>query len=160
MQKLNGREQPINQQINRHMTDTRTLEQRRRIMQAVGIKNTGPEIVIRKLLHAYMYRFRLHRKDLPGKPDIVFPKRRKIIMVHGCYWHGHGCDKGKLPKSRLAYWGPKIEANRKRDGTKELALRNLGWEVLTVWQCETRDHVQLANLLTSFLGPSKNSDRH
>lgn len=142
------------------MADTRTPEQRRRIMQAVGTKDTGPEMMVRKLLHAHGYRFRLHRKDLPGKPDIVFPGRRKILMIHGCYWHGHTCDKGKLPKSKLAYWAPKIDANRKRDTANEQALCDHGWEVLTVWQCETRDHNLLADRLIAFLGPSTNSDRH
>ena len=81
--------------------DTRTPEQRRRIMQAVGSKHTGPELVVRRLLHRMGYRYRLHRRDLPGRPDIAFISRRKAIFVHGCFWHGHDCPKGRLPKSRL-----------------------------------------------------------
>lgn len=141
------------------MADTRTPEQRRRIMQSVGTKDTGPELVVRRVLHALGYRFRLHRRDLPGKPDIVLPGRRKVIMVHGCLWHGHNCPKGRLPKSREDYWGPKIAANRRRDVDKEKALRRLGWDVLTVWQCETKNSESLADLLTGFLGPSTKSDR-
>ena len=141
------------------MADTRTPEQRRRIMQSVGTKDTSPELAVRRLLHALGYRFRLHRRDLPGKPDIVLPGRRKAVMVHGCYWHGHDCPKGRLPKSRENYWGPKIAANRARDVDKEEALRRLGWDVFTVWQCEVNDFAGLAKRLTAFLGASSNSDR-
>ena len=141
------------------MTDTRTPEQRRRIMQSVGTKNTGPELAVRKLLHGLGYRFRLHRRDLPGKPDIVLPGRRKVIMVHGCYWHGHDCKKGRLSKSHTDYWGPKIEANRRRDTEKEEALKRLGWTVTTVWQCEIADIELLGQRLAAFLGPSTKSDR-
>jgi DNA mismatch endonuclease, patch repair protein len=120
-------------------------------MQSVGTKNTGPEIDVRRLVHGMGYRFRLHRKDLPGTPDIVFPGRRKVIFVHGCYWHGHGCDKGRLPKSRLEYWGAKVEANCARDRRNEAALVDRGWRVLTVWQCELRDSDALARRLRKFL---------
>ena len=85
------------------VADTRTPEQRRRIMQSVKTENTGPELVVRRLLHGMGYRYRLHRRDLAGKPDIVFVSRRKAIFVHGCFWHGHSCPKGRLPKSRLDY---------------------------------------------------------
>lgn len=133
------------------MADTRTPEQRRRIMQAVGTKDTSPEWAVRRILHRLGFRYRLHRKDLPGTPDIVFPGLRKAINVHGCYWHGHNCSKGKLPKSRLCYWGPKIERNRQRDAEKESALKDLGWDVLTVWQCETASPDTLEERLLSFL---------
>ncbi|SFJ34070.1 very short patch repair endonuclease [Albimonas pacifica] len=119
--------------------DTRSPEQRRRIMQAVGTKSTRPEIVVRRRLHALGYRFRLHRKDLPGKPDIVLPGRRLAIFVHGCFWHWHGCPKGQLPKSRQDYWLPKLARNRERDRTNEERLESLGWRVVTIWQCETVD---------------------
>ncbi|MFN4275866.1 MAG: very short patch repair endonuclease [Ferrovibrio sp.] len=134
------------------MADTRTPEQRRRIMQAVGTKDTLPEWAVRRTLHRLGFRYRLHRKDLPGTPDIVFPSLKKAINVHGCYWHGHDCSKGRLPKSRLSYWGPKIERNRQRDTEKESALKDLGWDVLTIWQCETAPPDGLEERLLRFLG--------
>src|SRR5712664_2810518 len=97
------------------MADTRTKEQRSRIMKSVGTYHTGPELTVRRLLHRLGYRYRLHRRDLPGRPDIVFPGRRKAIFIHGCFWHGHDCSKGKLPKSRTEYWTAKIRANQDRD---------------------------------------------
>ncbi|MEE7475884.1 very short patch repair endonuclease [Methylobacterium hispanicum] len=133
--------------------DTRTPEQRRRIMQSVGQKNTGPEIVVRRIAHALGYRFRLHRKDLPGRPDLVFPGRHKVVFVHGCYWHGHGCPKGRLPKSKPEFWVPKIEGNKARDERAEQALVDLGWETLTLWQCETKTPEVIETKLREFLGP-------
>jgi len=120
-------------------------------MQAVKSKNTGPERIVRSLLHAMGYRFRLHRKDLPGKPDIVLPSRKKAIFVHGCFWHWHGCQKGRLPKSRLDYWLPKFEENVKRDRTKIAQLESLGWQTLVVWQCETKNLEALASRLQEFV---------
>ena len=137
------------------VVDLRSVEQRRKIMQSVGTVHTGPEMVVRQNLYALGYRYRLHRKDLPGKPDIVFAKKRKVIFVNGCFWHGHGCPKGRLPKSRLDYWGPKIERNRQRDREIESALRLRGWDVLTVWQCELKDLHHLRCHLSAFLGPGK-----
>lgn len=135
------------------MADNRTPEQRRRIMQSVQTRNTGPELSVRRILFNLGYRYRLHRRDLPGSPDIVFPGRRKVIFVHGCYWHGHGCAKGRLPKSRLEYWGPKIEANRARDKRNRRDLKATGWSALTVWQCETAKFpLRLIHRLTQFLG--------
>ncbi|MVA96664.1 DNA mismatch endonuclease Vsr [Nitratireductor sp. CAU 1489] len=131
--------------------DTRSPEQRKRIMRAVKSKNTGPEITVRRLLHAMGYRFRLHRKDLPGKPDIVFPSRTKVIFVHGCFWHGHGCSKGRPPKSRLDYWLPKLEQNARRDRTKTEQLAAAGWDVLVVWQCELKELEELATRLQDFV---------
>lgn len=133
------------------MPDTRTKDQRRRIMQAVGQKDTGPEMTVRRTLHRLGYRYRLHRKDLPGKPDIVFPGRRKAIFVHGCFWHGHGCRYGRPPKSRPEYWLPKLERNKERDAENVEALKSLGWETLTVWQCETKDIDTLTAELVDFL---------
>jgi len=126
---------------------------RRRLMQAVKGKNTAPEIAVRSLLHRLGYRFRLHRKDLPGTPDIVFPGRHAVIFVHGCFWHGHGCLIGRLPKSKLDYWEVKIEANRERDARQHAALGAACWRVLTVWQCELRDLAALEKKLGTFLGP-------
>lgn len=140
--------------------DTRSPEQRRRIMQSVGTKNTGPELTVRRLLHRLGYRFRLHPKHLPGRPDIALPGRRKAIFVHGCFWHGHGCQKGRAPKSKLEYWGPKLEANRERDARKEGELRALGWDVATVWQCQTEDAESLQATLGEFLGQPGKNDRH
>ncbi|WP_306395327.1 very short patch repair endonuclease [Telluria beijingensis] len=133
------------------LSDTRSPSQRRHIMKSVGQKNTGPELVVRRLLHRMGYRYFLHRKDLPGTPDIVFPGKKKAIFVHGCYWHGHGCSKGMLPKSRLEYWAPKIAKNRARDVSNVDALTHLGWRVLTIWQCEIRNSNELAMQLQQFL---------
>ena len=131
--------------------DTRTPEQRRRIMQAVQSKNTKPELVVRRLLHGMGYGYRLHRKDLPGRPDIVLISRRKAIFVHGCFWHGHDCRKGKLPKSRLEYWKSKLERNKERDKEKSETLEALGWSVLVIWQCEMVDLDILSTRLRSFV---------
>ncbi|RWE07705.1 MAG: DNA mismatch endonuclease Vsr [Mesorhizobium sp.] len=137
--------------------DTRTPEQRRHIMQSVRQKNTGPEIAIRRALHAMGYRFRLHVKELTGKPDIVFPSRRKAIFVHGCFWHGHDCTKGRLPKSREDYWGPKIAANKARDEQTMNKLKELGWDCMAVWQCETKDSERIVDKIKLFLGDESRS---
>jgi DNA mismatch endonuclease (patch repair protein) len=139
------------------MADTRTPEQRRRIMQAVKTCDTGPELVVRRILFQFGYRYRLNAKKLPGRPDIVFPARKQAIFVHGCFWHGHGCVKGQAPKSRLDYWEPKLKANRERDAAQLRALDHLGWSVLTIWQCETHDRELLATRLKHFLGGVPNS---
>jgi len=133
------------------MADTRTTEQRRKIMQAVKGKDTGPEWTVRRLLHGAGYRYRLHDQRLPGRPDIVFPARRKAIFVHGCFWHGHDCAKGRLPKTRLDYWSPKIQANRERDARKRTELEAMGWDVLVVWQCEINEIKALESRLWTFL---------
>ncbi|MDW9896303.1 DNA mismatch endonuclease Vsr [Sinorhizobium meliloti] len=139
------------------MTDTRSAEQRRRIMQSVKTKNTGPERVVRKALFALGYRFRLHRKELPGSPDIVFPSRKKAIFIHGCFWHGHDCSKGRGSKSRTEYWGPKVETNRARDERNIRDLAERGWQTHVVWQCELKDMDDLLKRLGNFLGPPLNS---
>ncbi|EOG3619732.1 very short patch repair endonuclease [Pseudomonas putida] len=97
---------------------------------------------------------------MPGRPDVVFTKKRKVIFVHGCFWHGHGCSKGRLPKSRLDYWEPKIARNHQRDQDVENALRSLGWQVLTIWQCELKDLQGVEARLSAFLGPREKTDRH
>jgi DNA mismatch endonuclease (patch repair protein) len=134
------------------MVDNRSPESRSALMSRVGGKNTAPELIVRRLLYALGYRFRLHRRDLPGTPDIVFPSRRKVIFVNGCFWHAHGCRIGRPPKSRQEFWLPKLERNRLKDARNRRALRNLGWGVLTVWQCRTRTKDRLAGQLLSFLG--------
>lgn len=114
------------------------------IMRAVKRAHTGPEIVVRRALHALGLRFRLHRRDLPGSPDIVLPRFRTVVFVHGCFWHRHlGCRYASVPKSRQEYWLPKFKANVERDAKKEAQLRELGWRVLVIWECETRKTVEL-----------------
>lgn len=126
-------------------------------MQSVKTKNTGPERVVRKALFALGYRFRLHRKELPGSPDIVFPSRKKAIFIHGCFWHGHDCSKGRGSKSRTEYWGPKVETNRARDERNIRDLAERGWQTHVVWQCELKDMDDLLKRLGNFLGPPLNS---
>ncbi|MDP9053821.1 MAG: very short patch repair endonuclease [Acidobacteriota bacterium] len=133
------------------MADTRTPEQRRRIMQSVKTRDTGPEMTVRRILHRLGYRYRLNVKKLPGRPDIVFSGRMKAIFVHGCFWHGHDCRKGMAPKSRLDYWTPKLNANRVRDAAQLTALEAFGWSVLTVWQCEIKDPDVLSTKVVRFL---------
>jgi DNA mismatch endonuclease (patch repair protein) len=132
--------------------DTRSLEQRRRIMQSVGTKDTGPELIVRRLLYSLGFRYRLHGKKLPGKPDLVFASRRKAVFVHGCFWHNHECSKGRAPKSKAEYWLPKLETNRLRDDRNLDLLASQGWQSLVVWQCETKDPDALRLKLVSFLG--------
>ena len=108
-------------------------------MQGVRGRNTGPEWTVRRLLHGLGYRYRLHRRDLPGKPDLVFVSRRKVIFVHGCFWYAHGCRYGRPPKSRLDYWLPKLERNEQRDAEVRTHLEALRWQVLTLWGCELKD---------------------
>jgi len=136
------------------MVDNRSEASRSALMGRIGSKNTAPEWVVRQLLHSLGYRFRLHRKDLPGTPDIVFPGRRKAIFVHGCFWHAHGCRIGQPPKSKPEFWLPKLARNRARDEEKRQALLDAGWNVLTLWQCEIKDRTALAELLRDFLGPA------
>lgn len=114
------------------------------IMRAVKRAHTGPEIVVRQALHALGLRFRLHRRDLPGSPDIVLQRFWTVIFVHGCFWHRHpGCRYASTPKSRQEYWLPKFTANVERDARKETQLRELGWRVLVIWECETKSHEAL-----------------
>jgi DNA mismatch endonuclease (patch repair protein) len=121
------------------------------IMSSVRTQHTGPEMVVRKLLHGLGYRYSLHRSDLPGKPDLAFPARRTAIFVHGCYWHGHGCRWGKLPKSKLDYWAPKIAANRARDARKRSQLKRAGWRTMVVWQCQLRNLAAAEARMRAFL---------
>jgi len=123
-------------------------------MSRVRGKDTGPEIKIRKLLYRLGYRYRLRQKDLPGKPDIVFGKRKKVVFVHGCFWHRHDdseCRLARLPKSRLEFWENKLTANAVRDKRNQEQLRELGWKFLIVWECEIRQSEQLENKLIDFL---------
>jgi DNA mismatch endonuclease, patch repair protein len=125
---------------------------RRRIMSAVRGRDTKPEMIVRRLLHAMNYRYRLHRNDLPGSPDIVFGPKGKAIFVHGCFWHRHpGCSKATSPKTRAAFWAEKFDRNVERDRQAELRLVELGWRSLIVWECETRNQELLARKLQAFL---------
>lgn len=129
---------------------------RSRLMGKVRGKDTSPEMAVRKAAHALGYRFRLHRRGLPGSPDLVFPGRRKAIFVHGCFWHRHpGCRLASMPKTRVEFWQAKFARNVERDAEVEGKLRADGWDVLTVWQCETRDVERLTAALREFLGPPK-----
>ena len=121
-------------------------------MSRVRGKNSKPEMAVRRMVHGMGYRYRLHRGDLPGRPDLVFPSRRKVIFVHGCFWHRHDCHLGRVPKSRLDFWLPKLEGNRRRDAANRAALVNIGWECLTVWECEIGDADALRARLARFLG--------
>ena len=138
------------------MADTLTPERRAENMRRIKSKNTKPETVVRSLVHRLGYRYRLHRLDLPGKPDLVFSPRRKIIFVHGCFWHGHedpDCADGRRqPKSNLDYWLPKLARNKERDHVQAAEIETLGWAVMIVWECETRDWPGLTARLRAFLG--------
>lgn len=107
-------------------------------MSRIKSKNTGPEIAVRKLVYSLGYRYRLNHKKLPGKPDLVFAGRRKVIFVHGCFWHSHGCKLSHSPRTNQAYWSPKLERNASRDLSNQAALERLGWQTLTLWECEVR----------------------
>ncbi|MNZ90184.1 Very short patch repair protein [compost metagenome] len=132
--------------------DRLTPEHRSWLMSRVGSKDTKPELVVRRLVFAMGYRYRLHSKHLPGSPDLVFPGRKKVIFVNGCFWHGHlGCRYGRLPKSRVEFWQAKIDRNRERDRENIASLEADGWRVLTVWQCELKDIETLANRLNEFI---------
>lgn len=136
------------------MTDTLTPKERSERMSRIRSKDTKPEITVRRLVHGMGYRYRLHRRDLPGIPDLVFPRLKKVIFIHGCFWHRHSdprCKLARLPKSRLDFWKPKLEANRQRDLENIHKLSRLGWEVLVVWECEISDKEQLENEIRPFL---------
>lgn len=120
-------------------SDVFTPEKRSAVMRSVKSSNTKPEITLRKALFALGYRYRLNVKNLPGKPDIVFPKHKTVIFVHGCFWHGHDCKRGRrTPKTNRAYWTDKIARNKTRDAKNAEALAALGWRVITVWECELK----------------------
>lgn len=130
---------------------------RRRIMSAVRSSDTKPEMIVRRLLFSMKYRYRLHSKDLPGRPDLVFAARRKVIFVHGCFWHRHpGCAKASFPKKRAEFWAEKFDANIKRDLIVEEQLARLGWSIVTIWECETRDPDCMASKLRRFLDAEAN----
>ena len=120
-------------------------------MSRVKNANTKPEILVRQLLHKLGYRFRLHNRELPGSPDIVLPRHRKVIFVHGCFWHGHSCPRGKRPESRTEFWNTKLDKNLARDAKAQDELRASGWDALVLWECQTKDQVTLTEILQNFL---------
>jgi len=120
-------------------------------MRRIRSKGMLPELAVRSLVHRMGFRFRLHRKDLPGKPDLVFASRRRVIFVHGCFWHAHDCRVAHTPKSNAAYWGPKLERNRARDTRNVDTLRAAGWKSLVVWECEMKSERRLEKRIAAFL---------
>jgi DNA mismatch endonuclease (patch repair protein) len=132
--------------------DTLTAAERSVRMAKIRSKDTLPELRVRQLVHRLGYRFRLHQKDLPGRPDLVFTSRRKVIFVHGCFWHAHGrCKTANQPKSRRGYWKDKFARNKARDQSNARKLRNLGWKVLVIWECQTRSEALMLPRLRCFL---------
>ncbi|MFW8636758.1 very short patch repair endonuclease [Cribrihabitans pelagius] len=133
------------------MADKLTPERRSANMAQIRAKDTKPEMLVRRMVHGLGFRYRLHRKDLPGKPDLVFGPRCKVIFVHGCFWHQHSCRGGRVPSSRRDYWEPKLRRNAERDAAHLAALNAAGWKVLTIWECETKDLDALRSRLLDFL---------
>jgi len=139
------------------MGDNLTPEQRRATMRRVRSKDTGPEMKVRRLAHALGYRFRLHRRDLPGNPDMVFPRLHKVIFIHGCFWHGHkGCKAAKTPATNLEYWLPKLQRTKERDVRNIGLLQAAEWAVLVIWECQTSDAGQLRSIVVGFLEEKAN----
>lgn len=135
--------------------DKLTAEQRSLLMGRIRAKDTKPEMAVRRMLHGLGYRYVLHDRRLPGSPDLVFPARRKVVFVHGCFWHGHDCGRGFRPKANATFWASKIEGNMARDLRHAGALKALGWRVLVVWECAVRPQLSgaLSRRLVRFLGP-------
>ena len=134
------------------MTDRLSPTQRSRTMSRIRGKDTTPELKVRSLIHKAGYRYRLHAREMPGKPDIVMARYRTVIFVDGCYWHQHpGCRRATMPKTNVSFWKRKLERNTKRDQEVRTALRNAGWDPLTVWECQTKDDRVLAGILSELL---------
>lgn len=134
--------------------DTLSPQQRSERMSRVRGRDTKPELMVRRIAHGLGYRFRLHRRDLPGTPDLVFPSRRKVIFVHGCFWHRHhdpACKLARMPKSRLDFWATKLENNKNRDEKNIVRLHDLGWQTLVIWECQTGDREALRVRIREFL---------
>ena len=136
------------------MTQTSPSPELSARMRRIRKTDTKPEMVVRRLVHGLGYRYRLHRRDLPGTPDLVFPARRKVIFVHGCFWHQHDCKLGsKKPAANPDYWHPKLARNVERDAENRRRLIELGWDLLVIWECETRASSDLPAAISRFLGP-------
>ncbi len=134
------------------MVDVLTKEQRSLCMSRIRGKDTKPEMIVRRMLHALGYRYRLHRRDLPGCPDLVFSGRQKVVFVHGCFWHRHRCKYGQVsPATRPKFWERKLMGNKARDARNRKELRRLGWDVLVVWECQTREPETMIKRIVRFL---------
>lgn len=134
------------------MSDVFSKEKRSWVMGRVKGRDTKPELLVRSVVHRMGYRFRLHRRELPGCPDIVLPRHSKVIFVHGCFWHGHKrCHRSRRPATHELFWNRKLDANVRRDERSQRLLRRTGWKLLVVWECETRDETALSRKLTGFL---------
>ncbi|MCP4706300.1 MAG: DNA mismatch endonuclease Vsr [candidate division Zixibacteria bacterium] len=132
--------------------DVHSKKQRHRNMSAIKSKDTKPEMIVRRFVHSLGYRYRLHRKDLPGKPDLVFTRKKKIIFVHGCYWHVHNCRYGKVvPKTNTNFWQKKRKSNVLRDRRNIAELKKLGWTPLVIWECKTRNIEECRSQIDNFL---------
>lgn len=137
--------------------DTLTPRERSERMSRIKGKNTKPELLVRRIIHRMGYRYRLYGARLPGRPDLVFAKRRKVIFVHGCFWHRHeGCRLARMPKTRLDFWQPKLNANAARDKDAARQLVELGWKVMIVWECEVKDEAALMPRIKAFLDDTEN----
>ncbi len=146
--------------LRKKRSDVFTPEKRSEIMRAVKSADTGPEIRLRKALHAKGFRYRLNVTTLPGKPDLVFAKYRAVLFVHGCFWHGHDCQRGaRIPKSNTAYWRAKIARNVKRDHENIAALQRHGWSVKISWECDLKDLPKEANKVAGWLKSRKTKGR-
>lgn len=133
-------------------TDPLTQKERSAHMSRIRSRDTKVELIVRKLVWSLGYRYRLHRKELPGCPDMVFPGRKKDIFIHGCFWHRHDCKSGKrIPKSRVEFWTKKLEHNRVRDIDNQKLLVEMGWKVLVVWECEIKNVTELGNKVRCFM---------
>lgn len=134
------------------MADVLLPSQRSYCMSRIRGKDTKPEMIVRRTAHAMGFRFRLHRRDLPGTPDLVFPKLRAVVFVHGCFWHMHRCQLGRVvAKTNARFWAEKRRGNRERDARNRRLLRRLGWRVLVIWECQTRNTELMSNRLRRFL---------
>ncbi len=120
-------------------------------MRSVKNKNTSPEILVRKKIYRLGYRYRIHYKKLPGSPDVVFVGRKKVIFVHGCFWHWHGCKRSRMPETNSEYWETKIKRNQERDAKNYQDLINMGWNVLIIWECEIKNKIELSERLVNFI---------
>ena len=133
------------------MAERLSLKQRSELMSRVRAVDTKPEMVVRRLVYGMGYRYRIHRRDLPGKPDLVFPSKRKVIFVHGCFWHQHNCRRAARPVTNVEFWNDKLDRNVSRDRNNLRKLREIPWEPLIIWECEMADKEQLAARLSKFL---------
>jgi len=134
------------------MADSLTVSQRSYCMSQIGGKNTKPEKIVRSIVYKLGFRYRLHYKKLSGKPDLVFPSRKKVIFVHGCYWHRHNCKKGKsIPITNKMFWKNKLDRNKERDKENKQTLRKLGWKILTIWECQIKNPAKLTEQINKFL---------